>query len=296
MISRSDLFDRIMEISFEEIFIFDAGTLKFLNCSKGTLANLGYTLDEMKQLTPYNIKPKFDKSDFIDFIRPLRDGETDLETFETIHQRKDGSVYDVRIRLQHVPMDDSVFIAMVTDITDQNHYENKLKALAYTDPGTNLFNRRYFMKHLSDSIHCVNSAKNSAFALIALDMDDLKQVNDKYGHLVGDVAINTTAERLKGIFARKVDIVARSGGDEFIVLCTSSDFKDVVKRCNILLKSFENDITVDTITFKQTVSIGLYWVDGSTHVTEKLVLSEVDNAMYKAKNTGKNILKISNGL
>jgi len=177
-------YSRILEHSFEEIYVFSDINLFFTEVSKGTLKNLGYTMDEMKSLSPVDIKPLVSATDFNTMIQPLRDGEVDILKFSTIHERKDGSTYDVDVRLQYVDEEESVFIAMVTDVTERNvfiamvtdvternQYEEELKTLAFRDPGTDLYNRRFFLEHLNGTINNANRMHQS-LGLILIDMDD----------------------------------------------------------------------------------------------------------------------------
>ncbi|NQU57588.1 MAG: PAS domain S-box protein [Rhodospirillales bacterium] len=119
---------RIVEETLNEIFIFDAETLKFIQVNKGARRNLGYTARELKSLTPVDIKPLFSFNQFIELIKPLRDGTTQLLNLETIHQRKDGTTYDVSIFLQLVKTETpNVFVAIIEDITERKELEASLQ-------------------------------------------------------------------------------------------------------------------------------------------------------------------------
>ncbi|MBF0620727.1 MAG: PAS domain S-box protein [Magnetococcales bacterium] len=113
-------FGRIVEGSLNEIFIFDATTLKFILVNEGARTNLGYSLDELKHMTPVDIKPDFTLEIFQNQIQTLYQDNTEIIVFETRHERKNGSTYDVEIHLQlskiEVP---PVFIASVQDITER---------------------------------------------------------------------------------------------------------------------------------------------------------------------------------
>ncbi len=118
---------RIVEESTNEIFVFDSETLKFIQVNNGARENLGYTLDEVRELTPVCIKPEFDEARFRKFIQPLRDGSSTSLQFETLHQRKDGSTYPVDIRLQLARSEDPpVFFAIIQDISERKRTEREL--------------------------------------------------------------------------------------------------------------------------------------------------------------------------
>jgi len=118
----------IVEESLNEIFVFDAKTLKFTQVNYGARTNLGYSLEEMLELTPVDLKPEFTPDSFEDAIRPLRDGEKNIIVFRTIHKRKDGSHYDVEIHLQLMHKETPpVFVAIVQDISERKIVELALE-------------------------------------------------------------------------------------------------------------------------------------------------------------------------
>lgn len=121
---------RIVEDSLNEVYFFDAETLKFINVNRGARENLGYSLPELTAMTPLSIKPSFQRSEFIELISPLISGERDKITFETIHQRRNGSCYDVEVHLQISWFKNRrVFVAFVLDITQRKAAERELHRL-----------------------------------------------------------------------------------------------------------------------------------------------------------------------
>ncbi|MEK7207307.1 MAG: PAS domain S-box protein, partial [Pseudomonadota bacterium] len=120
---------RILDHSSNEVYVFCADTLRFMQVNQGARQNLGYTLEELKALTPLDLKPEFTRPEFEALIAPLRRGEQDTMTFETVHQRKDGSLYPVEVRLQfsrnEIP---PVFFAIIQDITERKKAEDTLRA------------------------------------------------------------------------------------------------------------------------------------------------------------------------
>lgn len=109
---------QIVEESASEVYIFDITTYRFILVNKGARDNLGYTLDEMRLKTPWDIKPHFSRDEFISYVMPLVNGEVDRLDFETTHRRKDGSDYDVDVKLQILEFgEDRVFFAAIQDVT-----------------------------------------------------------------------------------------------------------------------------------------------------------------------------------
>ncbi|HDD61779.1 MAG TPA: PAS domain S-box protein, partial [Chloroflexi bacterium] len=125
---RISRFSRIFEDSLNEIFLFDPETLKFIQVNAAGQNNLGYTMEELYQLTPLDIKPEITAKSFEYLIAPLRNDETNRVVFETVHKRKDGSLYHVEVHLQLLRYENtSLFAAIILDITDryQAELENK---------------------------------------------------------------------------------------------------------------------------------------------------------------------------
>lgn len=117
---------RILDESVNEIYVFDASTLKFSMVNRGAVTNLGYAIEELLEMSPYDIKP-YSESEFRDVIKPLLAGDTDRLHFHTVHSRKDGTQYDAEILLQ---LSDAVeppeFVAIVQDVTDKNRILDSL--------------------------------------------------------------------------------------------------------------------------------------------------------------------------
>jgi PAS domain S-box-containing protein len=119
-------FNRILERSLNEIYIFDAGTLKFIKVNQGARDNLGYSMAELRELTPLDLKPEFSAERFSKLVHPLRTGGKAKIQFETVHKRKDGSLYPVEVHLQ-LSQDgpEPVFFAIILDITKRKQAEER---------------------------------------------------------------------------------------------------------------------------------------------------------------------------
>lgn len=119
---------KIFDESFNEIYIFDAKNFKFIDVNRGALKNIGYTLEEIKTITPLDIKPAYTRRKFLDLVEPLFQKTQEKLQFETVHQRKDGTTYPVEVHLQlsQIAYRD-VFVAIIVDITDRRNYTEKLE-------------------------------------------------------------------------------------------------------------------------------------------------------------------------
>ncbi len=118
----------IFNESLNEIYIFDAETLQFIDVNKGALANIGYELDELRTMTPVHIKPNLSKEQFLNQIEPLLKNVTDKLIFNTVHERKNGTTYPVEVHLQKSAAGDkNTLVAIILDITEHEKYTQKLE-------------------------------------------------------------------------------------------------------------------------------------------------------------------------
>ena len=120
----------LLEQSLHEIYVFDSVTLKFSYANQAALRNIGYSMDELKNMTPLEIKPEFTKETFVELIEPLKSGLQNNITFQTTHKRKDGTLYDVFLSLQPAKMQGGTFIvASALDISEHVKEQSELNLL-----------------------------------------------------------------------------------------------------------------------------------------------------------------------
>lgn len=123
-----EFYKNLFEDSLNEIYIFYPQTLKFIAVNRGARENLGYTGEELKEMTPVDLKPEFTLQSFKELLEPLLKGEQKQLIFDAMHRRKDGSLYPVEIHLELVEFDkEKVFVALVIDITERREMEKELK-------------------------------------------------------------------------------------------------------------------------------------------------------------------------
>lgn len=119
---------KILDNSTNEVYLFDAKTLKFTEVNERGRNNLGYTMEELAELTPYEIEPRFDRIGFEQHIEPLKNGEVDNMVIETTYHRKDGTTYDIELNLQLFQDEETpVYAAIVQDITERKQNELELQ-------------------------------------------------------------------------------------------------------------------------------------------------------------------------
>ncbi len=123
-------FGEILEASLNEIYTFDAETLRFILVNKGARENLGYSMDELKNCTPLDLKPEFTSESFVELIKPLKEGKKDKIQFTTVHRRKDGSLYPAEVYLQLFSSESKAFfLAVILDITERKQADEERSKL-----------------------------------------------------------------------------------------------------------------------------------------------------------------------
>ncbi len=252
-----------------------------------------------EKLTGYKKKEVIDKKWSELFIPKDKKGytksiiQTILDRGKVINQEnqvvtKDGSIKDILWNNSTVYDGEGNALGLIsvgTDITDRKSMENKLKSLAFYDQLTGLPNREQFERIIKDKIDRTKDAKKR-FALLYLDLDDFKKVNDTFGHFYGDKLLKNVAMELQKTI--KDERVARLSGDEFGIII--SDVKNLSK-FNHTIITIMNSINklwvIDDNEFYITCSIGIaiYPNDGKDFDT---LFKNADTAMYTAKNNSKN--------
>jgi len=216
------------------------------------------------------------------------------------NRKKDGSFYwvDATVSAIFDKKNETIgYIAMRHDITDivllneeLIKVQNKLKEQTIRDPLTNLYNRRYLQDISQDLINIAKRDK-TPLSIIILDIDKFKSINDSYGHAVGDDVIVLLSLILKKQ-TRSSDVVARIGGEEFIILLPNTDIDGALTIANLLRETVENEsIEIDgnsTINF--TISLGIDSIDCKSDKNIDAPMVRADKALYSAKNSGRNTI------
>lgn len=181
-------------------------------------------------------------------------------------------------------------VGRISDIDEEVRTKKELEQKSRIDSLTGLLNKHAFFEEASQYLENSNG-KNSA--LIFLDIDNFKQVNDKLGHMEGDRAIKETAKKLQIIFSN-YDILARFGGDEFCILLKEIPLNTLRDKLAWAVEKLRNVYSSDGIEVKSSVSIGAACTYGKRESIEVL-LEYADKALYKSKENGKNQYTIYNG-
>ncbi|MFC3803532.1 EAL domain-containing protein [Cohnella sp. GCM10012308] len=177
--------------------------------------------------------------------------------------------------------------AQFRDITERYHTEKQINYLAYHDDLTGLPNRRFFTGHIDDLLrHGVK--EDRIFAVMFLDLDSFKKINDTLGHNNGDALLKLVAERLTTCCHAPHHLVSRMGGDEFTILLQDiTDRTEAIQVAEEIIRAFEKPFAVDSYEFYITASIGIaFYPQDGTNV--EMLMKNADIALYRMKDDGKN--------
>jgi diguanylate cyclase (GGDEF)-like protein/PAS domain S-box-containing protein len=231
------------------------------------------------------------RREWIDVL--IRDGR--IVNYETVWMHKNGERRDISISGEIINLDGSACIlSHTTDITARKAAERQIENLAFFDPLTGLANRRYLRSRLEQALAASTRHKRKG-ALLFIDLDNFKTINDTHGHDKGDLLLQLVAERLKHCI-RDGDTVARLGGDEFLVMLEhlSEDAVEAATQAEavgekILVAMNQNYLVAD-VSHHSTASIGItLFGDQAEGLDEPL--RRADLAMYQAKSAGRNAIR-----
>jgi len=182
------------------------------------------------------------------------------------------------------------YIVMIHNITESVLLTQKLEEIAYTDALTGILNRRQFMDLAIAQSGRIKRLKNDGFIII-FDLDHFKNVNDTYGHLIGDKVLRTTVDRVKDII-RPYDLFGRYGGEEFIIFALDLNADDIFKlaeRARINISS--TPMVFDDLELTISASFGITSVHSARNLDD--IIKKADDALYQAKNEGRNKVVIN---
>ncbi len=275
----------------------------FIDVNPGYERFTGYARSEVIGQTSASLNIWFDAQTRIDFVNALEQSGV-LHSFATRLRTKSGEVCDVEVSATTtVIAGEPVLVAVVRDVTERKRVDAELaqyrahleamveartaelKHLAQHDVLTGLPNRALLGDRIAQAIHHAQRYKGS-MAVMAVDLDRFKQVNDTLGHAVGDVLLKRVAQRLRDL-VRKSDTVARMGGDEFVLILKEVPSQEVVtavatKIRDALAQAF--DIEGHSVEVGGSIGVALFPRDGTDAHT---LLKCADVAMYNAKQAGR---------
>jgi diguanylate cyclase (GGDEF)-like protein/PAS domain S-box-containing protein len=277
---------RILFETAQEAILVMKGII-FVDCNPAAERLLGCSRNEILGSTPFRFSPerqpdgqRSEKKGTEMVQKSIRQGP---QRFEWLHQGLDGRRFEAEVSLSQFHIEgQSYLFVMERDITDQKRAQEELRALSLIDDLTGLYNRRGFLTLARQQLKMADRMHRGIFLLFA-DLDDLKDINDNYGHSEGDRALQAVAANLKDTF-REPDILARIGGDEFVVLAIEGTS---AANAEVLNARFTNNLSnynkKNRHPYPLSVSQGVV-----RHVPERLtsieeLMAQADRLMYEKK-------------
>jgi diguanylate cyclase (GGDEF)-like protein/PAS domain S-box-containing protein len=274
-----------------------AGNIVFVNdaVADAVARSVGYTLEELIGINYRSFIKKEQTGELYKIFHQVYETGKPTKNLPYEFIRPDGTI--IFFELSIFPKIDwegkvSGFRGVGHDITERKRTEQKLNYIATHDMLTGLPNRILFMDRLKMALAQAKRRRNSQkLAVMMLDLDHFKQVNDTLGHMVGDQLLKEISLRLTGRL-RQNDTISRLGGDEFIILLpTIESRKDAAEVADIILKAFHQPFTCDNNKIISNISIGIALYPDDGHDADSL-LKNSDIAMYYVKAHGRNNYKL----
>ncbi len=266
-----------------------------LICSPRSQELLGYPAISEHFLTQLRQTSRFhpdDHTPLLAWAESLRQGKKDQPPLEVRIVNRDGKYIWCRIHAQlqrDKAQETNRIVGIIYNVDELKRATIALKEQAQRDPLTKLLNKASTQQLITEHLSSLDSQFLSA--MLILDLDNFKSVNDSYGHLYGDAVLSQVSARLRGLF-RSHDILGRIGGDEFLILLKDVPSVSIVEeRCSLLLESFHTLLNQLMPNLNVSLSIGAALAP--THATTYADLfKRADEALYLAKSSGKNCYKI----
>jgi diguanylate cyclase (GGDEF)-like protein/PAS domain S-box-containing protein len=282
-------FRMAMDSAGDAIFLIDRTTMTIIEANSTASNLLGYPRDELLGAYPHELSgaPVEQLENAYD---ALIAGDMSGSVVKTLQSRKDGTFFPAELhRYAHRSGDDWIIVSMVRDITEREAAEERLQHLAHYDALTGLPNRTLFYDTLKKSL-LRGSHEKWQLAVMFLDVDHFKNVNDTLGHAVGDKLLADLANRLVGC-VRLRDTVGRLGGDEFgLILAMEKDELGGVAVANKIREALRApfDVGGNYVTVTASIGITMYPTDASRPAT---LIRYADTAMYGAKQAGRDTFR-----
>jgi diguanylate cyclase (GGDEF)-like protein/PAS domain S-box-containing protein len=279
-----------LEMVTEPIVFLAAQTSRLIHVNRAACHCLGYTRQQVRNLSLLDIAPQATRSSLTElFGRAM--GSTNQETrVRTVYRHRNGSMIPVRCCIRALStMPDWVMVAVGKNCASAVGVRAGRMAGSFRDSLTFLPNREWLWQRLDREVRAARQ-RDYQFAVLFIDIDCFKDINDSYGHLAGDQVLQAVARRLTES-VRPSDAVTRYGGDEFVVLLTDvrgdDDVRRIVERIGGCLEAIGQRRAANEWRTHVTVSIGAA-ISGGQGESSVDVVERADRAMYRAKALGRN--------
>lgn len=279
-------YSTVVESARDGIVIIQDRVFKYAN---GAMAEIsGYPVNELKGMSFLDLFTP-DQRDLIHERYELRlsGGQTPPPVYETKIRKRDGTPMNVEISFTVIRFDGKpADMGFVRDITERIKAEEKIRKLAYHDPLTGVPNRFLFNEQFNLA-RARASRYGEKIAILLLDLDKFKEINDTMGHKMGDLLLQAAGRRLQQLI-REEDVIARMGGDEFIILLQEvRKMRDAEAMAEKIVHAFRKPFSIEGRDLSVTTSVGVaVYPDHGGDLD--LLMKNADSAMYAVKTRSRN--------
>jgi diguanylate cyclase (GGDEF)-like protein/PAS domain S-box-containing protein len=253
---------------------------RFLKVNTALCDITGYSSVELCDLTFQAITHPDDLDEDLRQVSALLAGEIRAYSMEKRYVRADGRSVWVSLSVSLVRGDDAeplYFVAQMQDTTDRRRAEDVLRHASVHDALTGLANRRGLDQMLDNG----HTTATPGLVIVSCDLDNLKVINDRYGHPIGDAVLIAVADRLRRL-VRSNDLVARVGGDEFVIACPAMSHDAAICVADRITAIVETPLTVNDIEITPRISVGVA-SSNPTDTSPSELLARADREMYEHK-------------
>jgi diguanylate cyclase (GGDEF)-like protein/PAS domain S-box-containing protein len=279
-----------LEMVAESIVFISAMTSRLIDANRAAANRLGYSRKQLRNVPLLQIAPHATSANLTGIFRRALGSANQATRARTIYRQRSGELIPVRCSIRALRMPpDSILVVVAQDASERGGTDARLTSAAFRDSLTLLPNREWLWRQLERRAQAARKSGDH-FAVLFIDIDRFKDINDSYGHLAGDQVLQAVARRLTAS-VRPDDCVARYGGDEFVVVMRNVEGKEEIRRIverigrridAVIKRRGENDWRA-----RVTVSIGVA-ISGGKSSSSLDAIERADQAMYRAKALGRN--------